>query len=46
MLMVPHGVERLLQADFEREQCPKIPAGEMLQKPSAVLSSLSLPKAL
>jgi hypothetical protein len=46
MLKVPHGARELLQADFERKQGQKIPAGKMLQKPSAHLPSLLLPKAL
>jgi hypothetical protein len=46
VLRVPHGLRHLLQADFQRSESPKIPAGKMLQKPSALLPSLPLPKAL
>jgi hypothetical protein len=46
MVKVPYGPRSLLQADLQRRQGPKIPVGKMLQKPSPILPSLPMSKAL
>jgi len=46
VMKVSNGAKSLLRADFMRRQGPKIPVGNMLQKPSPILPSLPMPKTL